>query len=432
MNRIFTIFAALIVATSVFAQSPEILSYQAVVRNTNRELVADQQVGMQISILQGSADGAVVYMETQTPTTNANGLVTIEIGAGISSDDFSTIDWANGPYFIKTETDRTGGTNYTLIATSQLASVPYALFANSSETTNTITGTITESQISDLQNYLTSEVDPVFTAWDRSTGISITESQISDLQNYLTSEVDPTYTASQATNITATDITNLGNLSGTNTGDQNLSGLARSADVIELDNTSPFTPDADYEPATKRYVDDAIDAVTSEHYIGELFGGGIIFWLTPDGTHGLIASLDDLDGGSGVAWGSSGTTVGATSMTDGEANTAIIIAASPPAGSAAVLCNTYSNGGHSDWYLPSNRELFLMVGQDYLIDYILDNDGNSSTNGFTQEYNTTTNGQYWGSTEFGNDSAWVYRFYSTNSNVSTKSDNRRVRAVRSF
>jgi len=95
---------------------------------------------MQISILQGSTSGTAIYKETQTPTTNVNGLVSLEIGDGtVVSDDFSTIDWANGSYFIKTDTDPAGGTNYTITGTSQLLSVPYALHAKTAES---ISGTI--------------------------------------------------------------------------------------------------------------------------------------------------------------------------------------------------------------------------------------------------------------------------------------------------
>ena len=112
------------------AQAPNKLSYQAVIRNSSNALVSSQPIGMRISILQGSASGASVYVETQTPTTNANGLASIEIGGGtLVSGNFSTINWANGPYFVKTETDPNGGTNYTISGTSQLLSVPYALYA---------------------------------------------------------------------------------------------------------------------------------------------------------------------------------------------------------------------------------------------------------------------------------------------------------------
>jgi len=133
MKKLFTILAAVLLNASVFAQSPEKMSYQAVIRNSSDSLVTNTQIGMQISILQDSIYGAAVYAETQTPTTNANGLVSIEIGAGtVLYGDFTTIDWANGPYFVKTETDpdgATGGIVYTITGTSQLLSVPYALFS---------------------------------------------------------------------------------------------------------------------------------------------------------------------------------------------------------------------------------------------------------------------------------------------------------------
>jgi len=115
---------------SIWAQSPQKMSYQAVVRNSSDQLVANKIVGMKISILNGSESGTAVYTETQKPTTNANGLVSIEIGGG---SGFGAIDWANGSYFIKTETDPTGGTNYTISGVSQLLSVPYALHAKTVE-----------------------------------------------------------------------------------------------------------------------------------------------------------------------------------------------------------------------------------------------------------------------------------------------------------
>jgi len=134
MKRIFTILAAISLAVCVFCQVPEKMSYQAVVRNSSNQLVTNHAVGMKISILQGTVTGTAVYVETQTPTTNANGLVTLEIGGGtVISGTFAAINWANGPYFIKTETDPTGGTNYTITGTSQLLSVPYALYAKTAE-----------------------------------------------------------------------------------------------------------------------------------------------------------------------------------------------------------------------------------------------------------------------------------------------------------
>ncbi len=132
MNKIFTLVAAVLLSASLWAQAPQSFSYQSVVRGTNNALVANKQVGMKISLLKGSETGTPVYVETHTPTSNANGLVSVAIGGGTkdpSSATFVTIDWANGPYFVKTETDPAGSTNYSLTTTSQLLSVPYALYA---------------------------------------------------------------------------------------------------------------------------------------------------------------------------------------------------------------------------------------------------------------------------------------------------------------
>ena len=137
MKKIVAICAAILMTAIVFAQAPNKMSYQAVIRNTANALVANQAVGIRISVLQTSPNGSAVYVETQTPTTNANGLASIEIGGGVVvSGSFSSIDWANGPYFVKTETDPTGGTSYSITATSQLLSVPYALYAQYSSTSS--------------------------------------------------------------------------------------------------------------------------------------------------------------------------------------------------------------------------------------------------------------------------------------------------------
>jgi hypothetical protein len=133
MKKIFTLSALLLITFGVFAQAPQKLSYQAVIRDALNNLVPNHAVGMRITILQGSASGVAVYSETQTPATNANGLVSIEIGGGAG---FSSINWEAGPYFLKTETDPLGGTSYTIVGTSQLLSVPYALHAQAAATAN--------------------------------------------------------------------------------------------------------------------------------------------------------------------------------------------------------------------------------------------------------------------------------------------------------
>jgi len=138
MKKIITFFISALIIANVAAQAPSKMSYQAVVRNSSNALLNTASVGMQVTILQGSPTGTPVYVESHSATTNENGLMNIEIGNGtVVSGDFSTINWANGPYFIKTETDPTGGTNYTISATSQFMSVPYALYAETSGTPGT-------------------------------------------------------------------------------------------------------------------------------------------------------------------------------------------------------------------------------------------------------------------------------------------------------
>jgi hypothetical protein len=128
MKHFLTSLIILLATYTSFAQAPNRISYQAEVRNGSNILVVNQLVGIRISILQGSNVGPSVYTETHAPTTNANGLVSLQIGGGTTTGNFANINWANGPYFLKTETDPAGGTNYTITGTNQLLSVPYALF----------------------------------------------------------------------------------------------------------------------------------------------------------------------------------------------------------------------------------------------------------------------------------------------------------------
>ena len=132
MKKIILCIALALCSQFGFTQAPESISYQAVIRNANQELVAETTVGVQISILQSTATGNSVYTETHAATTNTNGLLSIAIGNGTTTDNFASIDWSQGPYFIKTETDLAGGSNYTITGTSQLLSVPFALYAKTS------------------------------------------------------------------------------------------------------------------------------------------------------------------------------------------------------------------------------------------------------------------------------------------------------------
>lgn len=309
MKKLFTIILAVFLTATVWAQSPNKMSYQAVIRDASNNLVSSTAVAMQISILQGSIGGTAVYVETQTPTTNANGLINIELGGGtVVSGNFSTINWANGPYFVKTETDpdgATGGIAYTITGTSQLLSVPYALYAANA---------------------------------------------------------------------------------GTATGGGN------------------FT-----------------------HYIGEEYGGGVIFHLWKDNAgveHGLIVALTDQS--TAQAWSNVSTTsIGASAQSswDGLSNSNSIVGQAGHTSSAAKLCLDLVSGGQSDWYLPSIQELNMLWNNYYTVARAL-----SQISGATQ----ISNSFYWSSSEANSSLAWYFNFLIGYTDYDLKNYTNYVRAVRAF
>lgn len=245
----------MLISSSLFSQSPQKMSYQAVIRDATNHLVITQ-VGMRISIRQGTADGTAVYTETQTPTPNANGLVTIQIGDG-DPVAFAAISWAAGPYYIKTETDpdnSDGLTDYTIVGTSQILSVPYSLSAKKAEG---ISGTITASQVSDFQSSVTNNAEVLantaknsYPAADQTklagivTGANVgvvpnagitgaTKTKITyDAKGLVTAGDDAT-TADIAASSDKNYVTNaqqivINNTSGTNTGDQDIAAMVHT------------------------------------------------------------------------------------------------------------------------------------------------------------------------------------------------------------
>jgi hypothetical protein len=331
MKNTLTFLAIIVLAVNAYTQSPEKINYQAIVRDVGNNLLTNQAVNFQISILQGSASGTYLYSETQIGTTNAYGLVNLQIGAGTSTDDFSTIDWADGPYFIQLEIDVSGGTNFQLMGASQLLSVPYALYAKKAD----VDGSETK--------------------------------------------------VTAGTNVTVTGL-----------------GTSVNPYIINSMGVGGFT-----------------------HYIGELYGGGIIvaIWKEAGIEKGLIASLTDLSSGS--TWSNvTQTLIGpsAQSWTDGQANTNAIIAQPGHTSSAAKLCNDYVSGGYSDWYLPALAELVNCFRPAYIVYNTL-----GPTNGFKLD------GSYWSSTEYeawqATDSGVLDSRPSTNYKSSTYD---RVRCIRKF
>ena len=304
MKRIITILVFLIISPIIFAQTPQKMSYQAIIRDNAGELVSDHAVGVKMSILKGAASADAIYAETHIRETNENGLLSLEIGGGnVVIGDFSSIDWSSGSYFLQVETDPTGGETYSIAGVSQLLSVPYALYAKTS-----------------------------------------------------------------------------GDISG---GDK--------------------------------------------HFVGELFGGGVVFYVYDKGRHGLIASLEDLDNGNDVFWGNVSVNF-TTNAWDGATNTSAIIAAGASQPIHAVgLCDSYSSGGFSDWYLPSIWEMNNLYNSAFIVSKVLDEDGDDNT----KPLNLLTG--YWSSTDFGV-TAYVIdmEFNTILAKQKSGGDQFIVRAVRSF
>ena len=309
MKKLFTLlaFAITIIAT---AQAPQGFNYQATVRNSSGALLLNQIVLVKFNVIQNSATGTLVYSENQTANTDDLGHIALVVGQGsATTGSFSSINWANGTYYLGIELNT--GSGFVAMGTTQLLSVPYALHAN---TANSTTG-----------------------------------------------------------------------------------------------STGGFS-----------------------HYIGEAFGGGVIFHLWKDALgveHGLIVDKTDLS--IGQVWSNiTNTLIGpsAQSSWDGLSNSNAKVGQAWHTNSAAALCLNSTNGGQSDWYLPSIDELSLLWHNRFNVNKSL-----SAIGGATGLPNLA---YYWSSTEGDNYLAWSFSFFNgsayTYGSAGYKDSTAYVRAVRAF
>ena len=288
---------------------PNAFNYSAVARNAAGQPIATTTIGIQITILKTSPTGASQYSENHFVNTDAFGLFNLVIGAGaVQSGSMATIDWSNDNYYLKVGMDAAGGTNFLIMGTTQLLSVPYAMYAKSA-----------------------------------------------------------------------------GSLSGGGSG-------------------GGFT-----------------------HYIGEEFGGGVVFHLWKDALgveHGLIIDKTDLS--TAQVWSNIDATLigpSAQSSWDGLSNSNAIVGQAGHTSSASALCLISTNGAQSDWYLPSVQELNMLWNNYYTVARSL-----TQISGATQ----LQPANYWSSTEDGSLYAWHFYFGTGSALINDKGYAYYVRAVRAF
>jgi hypothetical protein len=370
MKTFVIILLVAFVATAVFAQAPEKLSYDLIVNNATGTLVANRQVGVQLSILQGSASGSAVYVETQTPTTDVNGMARLQVGGGsVVSGTFATIDWSAGPYFLKAQIDITGGTSYTQTITNQLVSTAYALYAKNAGSGSLADNAVTTSKIAN--NAVTGAK------------IQLGSDATGDMMVY-----------------NGTDYARL--------------PVGSNGQVLKVTSGSP-----------------AWGAAPSggggfTHYIGEYFEGGVIFHLWKDSLgaeHGLIVNTQDLAATAEFTISTyQSTAIGASarSNTYGSGNTDAIIAQSSQ--SAAKYCRDVTDGGKTDWYLPAIAELQTLLLRKF--------DVNTKLSTMTGADLFLPFYSYWSSTEISASS--VYAIDDLSTGPYGKASTARVRAVRRF
>ena len=312
MKRISLLLVFCVVVMSIaHAQvPPNAFNYSAVARDASGYPIATSTIGIQITILKTSPTGASQYSENHFVNTDAFGLFNLVIGAGaVQSGSMATIDWSNDTYYLKVGMDANGGSSFVTMGTTQLLSVPYALYAKTAGSVN-------------------------------------------------------------------------GNTGGGN-----------------------FT-----------------------HYIGEEFGGGVVFHLWKDAQgqeHGLI--VDKVDLSTAQEWSNVyELEIGASAQSswDGLSNSNAIVNQPGHTSSAAALCLNSSNGGYTDWYLPSIYELNMLWNNSFTVARALSQ---------IPEAAQLATSYYWSSAEHDGDDAWVFYFDNGYAgNVYVKSFTLYVRAVRAF
>lgn len=457
MKKIYLLFILLF--SSVIYSQTNGITYQALIlnpegehipgHNNDRAPLVKKQICLRFKIY---TDGSALdYQETMVTTTDEFGMVNVVIGTGTqnggSAQSFDEILWNVFPKSLVVEVDLKGTcTTFTEISNQPFTSVPYALYAANAKSTVVKTSIEPEGE-----NCEEGGVKLEF-------GFDANNNGLLD-----TLEIDDTltkYVCNGANGVDGTDgadgaVGSQGPMGpkgdkgdAGNTGAQGEAGVNGKNTLIKttvessganctnggvkletgLDvNSNGVLDSSEVNTSSTQYVCNGTGNSSGgfTHYIGELYGGGIIvsLWIANGIEHGLIASLTDISTFS--RWSNViNKSTGGISFTDGQANTDSIINQEGHTSSAAKLCADYVSGGFDDWYLPSVLELTECYNAYFKVNLAL-----GDINGFQRAI-------YWSSTEFymfgGSDTANGFSFDIGTKASPPKSALYYVRAVRRF
>jgi Protein of unknown function (DUF1566) len=435
------ITAALVIQlfeTSILAQAPDGFKYQAVLYDKAGNLLANQNKVVIIDIIQGSGSGISVFTETHNVTTTSQGLINLNIGS-INTPGMAAINWANGPYFIKITVDGI------VFGTSQLLSVPYALYAKTSE--NGFSG-----NYNDLTNKPNGINPGDMQYWNGTNWVMIPVGQPGQFLQLSASNIPawsgavyPVISSVTVSSITSNKAISGGNISSdggsavtargvcwstktnpTIADNKTINGAGTGTFVSSINGLTLGVTYYLRSYATNNlgtsYSDQITFTASTIPSVGDYYQGGIVAYILQPGdpgyiageTHGIIAAPTDQS--TSIQWyNGSNNLIGGTATTigTGNANTSMITSNQGTGSYAAKLCSDLILNGYGGWYLPSKDELNILY------------QNRAAIGSFSLQY-------YWSSSEDDASHSWGQFFNGGSVGSQVKSANDYVRAVRSF
>jgi hypothetical protein len=451
MKRTLLIILSILFCAITFAQSvPQGINYQAVARDANGDVLMNQALTIQFSVISDVTTSAISWQETHQDTTNAYGLFTAIIGGGTSTSvgsslNFDVIDWGASNHLLKVEVDY--GNGLVDMGTTAFMSVPYALSSGSTINSlwqdngihlspdSTTSQDIIISGQTDIYGGIAIDGDADIWGTTRMSVVGIgttnpTETLDVDGNVRMRTGSSLGYIAVSDSNgvMNWTDPMTINALQGIqgvpgvdgDDGNDGIDGVDGVDGQGGITNAGTGISVTGAGTSVSPYV---VSTSTCGLSIGDTTQGGIIFYLDPSGCHGLVCALTDHS--STATWYSSfsymHTRAYGSGLFEGKYNTKMINWEQGGSTAAAAICAAYTGGSFNDWYLPSIEELnkmYLNIGQGNAL-------GLGDIGGFAI-------GNYWSSTEIGSNNAWGQNLtfgYQGNSN---KDDLNHVRAVRAF